>query len=202
MFGFRLSVKPTASRTLRSLEYNEEAGVYGQDAAITIEGVTKLTTRLGALLINGKELWDDMPVQFRITARPPIVFPDPEKRQTLPVVGGINEDMIKQCIGDLYFLAAWEDPEMNIKEADRLYGNVSVTDIMFSDIWDCARTPGSKFQSLYFSVFGEAMRLRKSCGRTEYDWTAPEEAFKGVPLYIASFSYWAGQRSRDTAVVT
>jgi hypothetical protein len=79
MFRFRFSVKPTASRTLRSLEYNEEAGVYGQDTAITIEGVTKLTSRLGSLLINGKEIWNELPVQFRITAGPQTVFPDPEK---------------------------------------------------------------------------------------------------------------------------
>jgi hypothetical protein len=96
-------------------------------------------------------------------------------------------------------MPAWEDPEMNIKEDDRLYGNVSVSDIMFSDIWHCARTPNNEFQSLYFGVFGEAMRLMKSYGRDEYNWTVPEEAFKAVPLHIASFSYWAGQRSSGTA---
>ena len=198
MFGFRFSVKPTASRTIRSLEYKEAHGVYGQDAAITIEGVTKLTNRLGSLLINGKQIWDDLSIQLRITAQPPIPFRDPEKCQTLPVEGGHNVEVIKECIGDLHFLAAWEDREMKIKDPDTLYANVGVSEEMFSDIWHCVRTPNNEFQSLYFGVFGEAMQLMKSYGRDEYNWTVPAESFKAVPLHIASFSYWAGQRSGGT----
>jgi hypothetical protein len=43
-----------------------------------------------------------------------------------------------------------------------------------------------------FDVFGERMQRVKSTGRTEFNWTVPDEP-SPFGLHIASFSYGAGQ---------
>ena len=119
------------------------------------------------------------------------MFPDPASRQTRPVEGGHYAELIKQSIGEFHFLAAFEDREMRINEPDRLFGSVIVSESMFADLWQCARTPNCKFHSVFFDVFGERMQDVKSYGRTEFNWTVPEPSRFG--LHIASFSYRAGQ---------
>ena len=109
MSAFTVTMTPTESQTFGSLSY-DEVGFHQQESAITIYGVAKLTSRIASLQINGKSVWDGLPTQLRITAGPPVVFPDPASRQTRPVEGGHNAELIKQSIGEFHFRAAKEWP--------------------------------------------------------------------------------------------
>lgn len=151
------------------------------------------------LKVNGKSIWPDIKTKLSITAGAPIVFPDPENRQTLPVDGGVNSELIKQCIGEFHFLAAYEYKDLGINEPDSLYGKIVLSDRLFAELWQCVRTPNCKFNSVYLDVFGEAMQWVPSYGRQEFNWTVPSELRLAVPLHIASFMYWAGQGKYETA---
>ncbi len=193
MIGLSVGIEEISARTSARMRYDEQSGSHQIETVVFLSG--KIGARRTELLINGRKSIAGLPVELKIVAGPP--FPlaehEPELHQTQPR-DNLHREAVRQRVGELVFVEAYEDGELGIRQPDTVWGELVVPEVMFSDLWQLIRAGGAKINGAALSVFGSRMRRSdEPFGALTYCW-AVEALPSRSPLYIAEFSYWAGDR--------
>jgi hypothetical protein len=175
-----LSCSPQRWRTHIEYGFDEEAGAYQLGRSLSFETTVDST---GGLVVNGGKYLGRLPLIVSVRPGGQEEYGDTTERQTKwPSEDFPRRTLIPRAIGDCHYWPAGNSgPE-------QMFVNLYIEVPVFEDIWSAARTPGVRFLSMSFSLFGNNLTVKDEVSGFGYYWNA-DDRNGGGGLLVAAFYY-------------